>query len=88
MRLCLVSKMMENLEEITEQNRIRIAKVDAYDKMIAEQEAKQKALEKVEKHQQNCNDIRLQIVELNKKLEVETRLRNEAQETYHILIAE
>lgn len=88
MRLCLVSKMMENLEEITEQNRIRIAKVDAYDKMIAEQEAKQKALEKVEKHQQNCNDIRLQIVELNKKLEVETRLRNEAQETYHTLIAE
>ena len=31
MRLCFVAKMMEHLEEINEANRIRIAKVAAYD---------------------------------------------------------
>ena len=83
MRLCLVSKIMENLEEITEQNRIRREKVGAYDAIIAEQEAKQKALEKVEKHEQNCIDIRLQIVELNKKLEEEGKRLNAARDAYN-----
>ena len=83
MRLCLVSKMMEYLEEITEQNRIRTSKVSAYDAILAEKEAKQKALEKVEKHEQNVIDIRMQIVELNKKLEEEGRLLNEARDAYN-----
>jgi hypothetical protein len=85
MRLCLVSKIMENLEEITEQNRIRLEKVTAYDTMIAEQEAKQNALKKVEKHEQNCIDIRLQIVELNKKLEEEGKRLNAARDAYNDL---
>lgn len=88
MRLCLVSKIMEHLEEITEQNRIRLEKVVAYDAIIAEREAKQKALEKVEKHDENCADIRMQIVKLQEKLTEETRLRNEALDTYNALTTE
>ncbi len=53
MRLCLVSKMMEHLEEITEQNRIRTAKVEAYDKMIAKQKAKAHAEEEIAKREAN-----------------------------------
>jgi hypothetical protein len=72
MRLCLVSKMMENLEEITEQNRIRSEKVAAYDKIIAEQNAKKHAKENLAKHQANIEALRL-------KLEQEERLMQEAQ---------
>lgn len=73
MRLCLVSKIMENLEEITEQNRIRVAKVAAYDAMIAEQNAKQAAQEKLAKHKANVDALRL-------KLEKEMQLLQEAEE--------
>lgn len=72
MRLCFVSKMMEHLEEITEQNRIRIAKVAAYDTMIAEQTAKQKAQENLEKHRAKCDELRA-------KLEREMQLLQEAE---------
>lgn len=72
MRLCLVSKMMEHLEEITEQNRIRAEKVAAYDKMIAEQNAKKEAAANLAKHQANVEALRL-------KLEREMALMQEAQ---------
>lgn len=72
MRLCLVSKIMENLDEITEQNRIRIAKVAAYDAMIEEQEAKRHAKENLEKHKANIEALRL-------KLEQEQELLKKAE---------
>jgi predicted transcriptional regulator with HTH domain len=72
MRLCLVSKMMEHLEEITEQNRIRVAKVEAYDKMIAERNAKRDAQEKLAKHRAECEKLRA-------KLEKEMQLMQEAE---------
>lgn len=72
MRFCLVSKVMEHLDEITEQNRIRVAKVAAYDTMIAEQTAKQKAQESLEKHRAKCNELRA-------KLEKEMQLLQEAE---------
>jgi hypothetical protein len=72
MRLCLVSKMMEHLEEITAQNRIRAEKIAAYDAIIAEQEAKKHAKENLAKHQANIEALRL-------KLEQEERLMQEAQ---------
>jgi hypothetical protein len=72
MRLCLVSKMIEHLGEITEQNRIRNAKIEAYDTMIAEQTAKQKAQESLEKHRAKCEELRA-------KLEKEMQLLNEAE---------
>ena len=88
MRLCLGSKMMDHLEEITEQNRIRIAKVSSYDKIIAEREAKERALKQIETHDANIVDIRMQLVKLQEKLTEETRLRNEAQNAYNALTAE
>lgn len=72
MRLCYVSKMMENLEEITEVNRIRSEKVAAYDAIIAEQNAKKQAQENLVKHQANIDALR-------QKLEVEMQLMQEAQ---------
>ena len=72
MRLCLVSKIMENLEEITEQNRIRITKVAAYDAMIEEQEAKKHAQENLAKHKANIEELRL-------KLEKEQELLKKAE---------
>jgi hypothetical protein len=61
MRFCFVSKIMEHLDEITEQNRIRIAKVAAYDAMIAEQAAKQKAQENLAKHRAKCDELRAKL---------------------------
>lgn len=72
MRLCLVSRMMEYLEEITEQNRIRVAKVAAYDAMMAEQNAKKMAQENFTKHKARCE-------ELQAKLEKEMQLMQEAE---------
>jgi hypothetical protein len=72
MKLCLVSKMMEHLGEITEQNRIRAEKVAAYDTMIAEQEAKSKAQEKLAKHKAKCEKLRAE-------LEKEEKLMQEAE---------
>lgn len=72
MRFCFVSKMMENLEEITEQNRIRTTKVTAYDTMMAKQTAKQNAQENAAKHRANCEKLRA-------KLEKEMQLLQEAE---------
>lgn len=72
MRLCLVSRMMEYLEEIIEQNRIRIAKVSAYDAMMAEQNAKKMAQENLAKHKAKCEKLRAE-------LEEEVRLMQEAE---------
>ena len=86
-RYCFVANVMEHLDEIAENFRIREEKIAAYDAIVYEREAKQRALEKIEKHNENCVDIRMQIVELQKKLEAETKLRKEAQDTYNSLIS-
>lgn len=72
MRLCLVSKIMENLEEITEQNRIRLEKVAAYDTMVAKQNAAKEAEEKLATHRANCEKLRA-------KLEKEMQMMQEAE---------
>ena len=72
MRFCLVSRMMENLAEITEANRIRAAKILAYDTMMAEQNAKKEAQERLAKHQAKCEELRA-------KLEKEMQLLKEAE---------
>ena len=72
MRLCLVSKIMENLEEITEQNRIRLEKVAAYDTMVAKQNAAKEAEERLAAHRANCEKLRA-------KLEREMQMMQEAE---------
>ena len=78
-RLCFVSKIMEHLEEINEQNRIRAErdhinaeKADAYDAVITEQEAKAKAkakaAERVAAHKAKIDALRRQIEEESSSL--------------------
>lgn len=62
-RLCFVSKMMEHLEEITEMNRIRAAKVAAYDADIG----RRNAIAKVE---QDIGMWNAKISELRRQLEI------------------
>lgn len=77
MRLCLVSKIMENLEEITEQNRIRLEKVTAYDAMIAKQNAAREAEEKLAIHRANCEKLRAKLErEMQMMQEVEALVSN------------
>ena len=72
-RFCFVAKMMEHLEEITEMNRIRAAKIAAYDAIVAEHNAKKDAQERLAKHKARCE-------ELAAKLEKERQLLKEAEE--------
>lgn len=77
MRLCFVSKMMEHLEEINEANRIRIAKVAAYDADIGRRSAIAKAQEKVDKHKENIKEFnRLLHEEAEMLVEAERELQN------------
>jgi hypothetical protein len=86
-RWCSIENLMEHLDEIAENIRSREEKAAAYDAIVYEREAKQRAFEEIENHQKNCNDIRLKIAELQKKFEEETKLRNEAQENYNTLVS-
>jgi chromosome segregation ATPase len=76
MRVCFVHKIMEHLEEINEQNRIRserdrinAEKAAAYDAIMAEQEAKRKAKQKAEERvaaqKAKLEALRRQIEEAN-----------------------
>ena len=78
-RVCFVSKIMEHLEEINEQNRIRAEqsrvnaeKASAYDAIVAEQEAKRrakaKAEERVAAHKAKIEALRRQIEEESSSL--------------------
>lgn len=61
MRLCFVSKMMENLEEITEANRIRAEKVAAYDAEANRKNALAKAEEDVKKWEAKVAELQEQL---------------------------
>lgn len=81
-RICFVSKIMEHLEEINEQNRIRAErdrinaeKIAAYDAIVEEQEAKRKAKAKAEERV-NAHKARLEA--LRRQIEEESALMNEA----------
>jgi hypothetical protein len=82
-RLCFVSKIMEHLEEINEQNRIRserdrinAEKAAAYDTIMAEQEAKRKAKAKAE---ERVNAHKAKIEALRRQIEAESASLNEAE---------
>lgn len=60
-RLCYLSKVTENLDEIASEFRIRNEKVAAYDKFLAEQEAIKKANEELAKHKANAEKLRTQL---------------------------
>lgn len=71
-RYCFISNVMEHLDEISENLKIRNEKVASYDAMIAEQNAKKEAQEAIAKHQANVEALRL-------KLEKEMSLLQAAQ---------
>lgn len=71
MRLCFLNKMTENLEEITEQNRIRYAKAKAYDEQT-------EILNTIAKTKQQIAKRKDKIAELQAQIEKETVLLNEA----------
>lgn len=60
-RFCFISKVTEHLDEIAIEFRIRNAKVAAYDKILAEQEAVKKANEEFAKHKANVEKLRKQL---------------------------
>lgn len=68
MRLCYVSKMMDHLEEITEMNRIRAAKVAAYDADAERRNAIVKAEEDVKKYDTKVIELRRQLEEAESHL--------------------
>lgn len=71
-RYCFVADVMEHLDEIAENIRIRNEKVESYDAMIAEQTAKKEAQEKLARHKAKCEELRA-------KLEKEMKLMQEAE---------
>lgn len=82
-RVCFVSKIMEHLEEINEQNRIRAEqsrinaeKIAAYDALMAEQEEKRKAKAKAE---ERVNAHKAKIEALRRKIEEESSALSEAE---------
>lgn len=71
-RYCFISNVMEHLDEIAENLKIRNEKVAAYDAMVAQENAKKEAAENLAKHRAKCEELRA-------KLEKEERLMQEAQ---------
>lgn len=69
-RFCYVSKMMEHLEEITEANRIRAAKVAAYDAEANRKNALAKAEEDVRKLEEKVAKLRHQLEEAEAELKM------------------
>ena len=69
LKFCFVSNVMEHLEEIAECNRIREAKVVAYDEVMAKQNAIREAKEKIEKHTARYNELYAELQNEGKLLE-------------------
>ena len=69
MRLCFVAKMMEHLEEINEANRLRAAKVAAYDADAERRNAIAKAEEDVQKYEAKVDELRRQLDDAEVNLE-------------------
>ena len=67
-RFCYVSKMMEHLEEITEANRIRAAKVAAYDADAERRNAIAKAEEDLIMWDKKVAELRRQLADAESKL--------------------
>ena len=85
MRLCFLNKMTENLEEITEYNRIRYAKAKAYDEQTPRCDEIRKTREiiakrndKIAQNQERIDKYQSKIAELQAQIEKETVLLNEA----------
>lgn len=72
-RYCFVASVMDHLDEISENLKIRNEKVASYDAMIAEQNAKREAQENLAKHKAKCEELRA-------RLEKEMALMKEAEE--------
>ena len=71
-RYCFIANVMEHLDEIAENLKIRNSKVEAYDAMIAAENAKKMAHENFNKHKAECERLR-------EKLEKEMQLMKEAE---------
>lgn len=77
MRLCFVAKMMEHLEEINEANRLRAAKVAAYDADAERRNAIVSAEADVKKYEEMVADLRCKLESAEGYLEAAVRkLRN------------
>lgn len=81
-RLCFLSRIMEHLEEINKQNRIRAErdrinaeKIAAYDAIVEEQEAKRKAKAKAE---ERVNAHKAKLEALRRQIEEESALMDKA----------
>lgn len=60
-RYCFVANVMEHLDEISENLKNRNEKIAAYDAIIAEQNAKKEAQEKLAKHKAKCEELRAKL---------------------------
>jgi hypothetical protein len=72
-RYCFIAGVMEHLDEISKNIKVRNEKISAYDAMIAEQNAKKEAQENLAKHKAKCEELRV-------KLEKEMELLQKAEE--------
>ena len=70
-RYCFIANVMEHLDEIAENLKVRNEKVAAYDAMVAKENAKKEAAERFAMHKAKCAELRA-------KLEKEERLMQEA----------
>lgn len=71
-RYCFISDVMHYFDEISENFKIRQQKVEAYDAMIAEENAKKQAQENIARHKARCEELR-------EKLAKEEQLLKEAE---------
>lgn len=62
-RFCYVSKIVEHLDEIAEISRVRTTKVNAYEKVVARQEAVRKAKAKYDKHKAKVDELQAKLDE-------------------------
>lgn len=88
-RYCYVAKMMEHLEEINEANRIRAAKVAAYDAEVERQNAIIKAEEErrnaIAKAEADLQKYEARVAELRRKLqEAENHLSDTQLSLYNL----
>ncbi len=68
-RFCYVSRMMEHLEEINAANRMRIAKVEAYDADLGRRNAIADTQQKIEQHERNIALLQRKLTEETCELE-------------------
>lgn len=79
MRFCFLSEVTEHLDEIATEFRIRNEKVEAYNKILAEQEAIRKANEERERRKEELAKHKANIKKLRAQLEKETASMQEVE---------